>query len=83
MTEKQKDRRTNRQKRQKYRRTKRQICVDREAGFAHGIRGTWPKATGQALPVGCSAKPLFLSYALASGYMVRLGEWSPQKISAL
>ena len=29
--------------------------------------------------LGCSAKRLFLSYVLVSGYMVRLGEWSPQK----
>ena len=29
--------------------------------------------------VGCSSKQLFLNFVPVSGYMVRLGEWSPQK----
>ena len=28
--------------------------------------------------VGCSSKQLFLNFVPVSGYMVRLGEWSPQ-----
>ena len=43
---------------------------------AHHNRGrpvVWP------CQLGCSAKRLFLSYVLPSGYMVRLGDWSTQK----
>ena len=29
--------------------------------------------------LGCSSKRLFFTFVPASGYMVRLGEWSPQK----
>ena len=29
--------------------------------------------------LGCSSKLLFLNFVPVSGYMVRLGEWSPQK----
>ena len=43
---------------------------------------TRPKkeATFERYSVGCSSKRLFLNFVPVSGYMVRLGEWSPQNI---
>ena len=35
--------------------------------------------TNRVRIIGCSSKRLFLNFVPASGYMVRLGEWSPQK----